>query len=522
MEAALDKWEEQGKVLKKDFGEEFSDTVPVGIVTAMMPESIQQFVHSSLGVAVEYDAILAKIRALVSNKVAMADGPTPMDVDKVSVDYAKVQTVYSVNDHEIDVVNMSIQCHGCGGWGHYKSKCPTALVVMQEQHQVGNNGSKGLGKGGKNSAKGIGGFGKGCKGGKGVFPGRCFKCGEAGHRKRDIAFGCADTGNVDVDGGWEVKKNPKKVSLAWCPLGLTRTALRSRTGHENRVAATHAPTNGCRFQALQEEEGFTESEDRTCMVCGVDDEKLTHEAQLEFCEADVRKPLASAVRLAKAENGIWLEAHGGYIENLATKERMEVHEENGVYVMDVQFDDETVDVITLDSGAGCNVWPKGRCAGKTSKLLPKKAGAGMVAANGTPHRVPRAQASSFPWCSKELEFSQAEVSRESCVDHIVRPSGGDSKEVVARWVCGQEDEESHRGGAGGRDRERFQDGEEGLGSSRTIQRGTRAARNDSLALSQSVQTLRSRPWEADAAPSWFSRNEHDRGAHGLRVLGSRR
>ena len=127
MEAALDKWEEQGKVLKKDFGEEFSDTVRVGIVTAMMPESVQEFVHSSLGVAVEYDAILAKIRALVSNKVAMADGPTPMDVDKVSVDYAKVQTGYSVNDHEIDVVNMSIQCHGCGGWEHYKSKCPDCV-----------------------------------------------------------------------------------------------------------------------------------------------------------------------------------------------------------------------------------------------------------------------------------------------------------------------------------------------------------------------------------------------------------
>ena len=114
----------------------------------------------------------------------------------------------------------------------------------------------------------------------------------------------------------------------------------------------------------------------------MDDEKFTREAQLEFCEADV--PLASAVRVAKAGNGIWLEAHGGFLENLATKERMEVREENGVYVMDVQFDDGTVDVITLDSGAGCNVWPKGRRAGKTSKLLPKKAGVGMVAANGTP------------------------------------------------------------------------------------------------------------------------------------------
>ena len=111
---------------------------------------------------------------------------------------------------------------------------------------------------------------------------------------------------------------------------------------------------------------------------------FTREAQLEFCEANVRKPLASAVRVAQAGNGIWLDADGGYIVNKDTKERMAVRIENGVYVMDVCYDDDTVDVITLDSGAGCNVWPKGRRAGQNSKTMPKKAGVGMVAANGTP------------------------------------------------------------------------------------------------------------------------------------------
>ena len=64
------------------------------------------------------------------------------------------------------------------------------------------------------------------------------------------------------------------------------------------------------------------------------------------------------------------------------------------------------------------------------------------------------------------------MSRACCVDHIVRPSG-DSKEVVASWVCGQEEEESIEVDPEDVDRERFQDGEEGPGSSRTIQRGTR-------------------------------------------------
>ena len=62
---------------------------------------------------------------------------------------------------------------------------------------------------------------------------------------------------------------------------------------------------------------------------------------------------------------------------------MEAREENGVYVMDVQFDDETVGFVTLYSGAGCNVWPEGKRAGKTTKLSRKKAGVGMFPANGT-------------------------------------------------------------------------------------------------------------------------------------------
>ena len=153
---------------------------------------------------------------------------------------------------------------------------------------------------------------------------------------------------------------------------------------------------------------------------------------------------------------------------------MEVREENGENVMDVQFDDETVDVITLDSGAGCNVWPKGRRAG--FQVVTKEGWGRDGCREWYAHRVSRPEASSFPCCSKELEFSQAEVSRACCVDHIVRPNG-DSKEVVARWVCGQEEECIEVG----RDRERFQDGEGGPGSSRTIQRGTRPTRNDSLA-----------------------------------------
>ena len=86
--------------------------------------------------------------------------------------------------------------------------------------------------------KGTGGFGTGGKGQrnrkKAVFLGRCFKCGEAGHRKQDTLTCFVETvrdmGNVDVEWGWQTPKCPEKV---WCPLVLSRATFAGCTGLEN-------------------------------------------------------------------------------------------------------------------------------------------------------------------------------------------------------------------------------------------------------------------------------------------------
>ena len=84
-ESELDKWEDLVKTLRRDFKENFSDTVKVGIVTTMMPTSVQELVYQSIGETACYDDVVQKIRAVISNKVAMAagNGPSPMEVGEV-------------------------------------------------------------------------------------------------------------------------------------------------------------------------------------------------------------------------------------------------------------------------------------------------------------------------------------------------------------------------------------------------------------------------------------------------------
>ena len=82
----------------------------------------------------------------------------------------------------------------------------------------------------------------------------------------------------------------------------------------------------------------------------------------------MRKPLASARHVTRVGNGIRLEANAGYIQNLATGEKMEVRVEHAVFVLDIMMDGQTEGAATLDSGAGVSVWPRGRKAGRSVLL----------------------------------------------------------------------------------------------------------------------------------------------------------
>ena len=377
-ETELDKWEELVKILKKDFNESFSDTVKLGIVATMMPASVQELIYQSIGKTANYEEVIQKVRAVVSNKVAMmaGSGPSPMDVGEVRYgeDRRAWEENYAHQEDEVGAVNFNAQCYRCSGWGHLGRDCPTAKGM--------GKGGKSSGKGGKDGGKGYKGFKGGKdvgKGGKG-FRGACYTCGKTGHRANECYARQAnmvdgeedkhDGQEQEIGGLWTIGavesiwQKPKKTVKPPPGLKGVTTEMKDQKG-ENRN----------KFKVLEDDFGAID-------VMAVDAAKpLTRMSAIEFHVADVRKPLASAAKMVRAGNRIVLDEAGSYIMNKATGETMEVTTIKDTFVFDVQFENGELDSITLDSGAGVHVWPKEKLP--KVPLLPKQDGLKMMAANGS-------------------------------------------------------------------------------------------------------------------------------------------
>jgi len=102
---------------------------------------------------------------------------------------------------------------------------------------------------------------------------------------------------------------------------------------------------------------------------------------MTFNVAKVSKPLAAAGKVVDAGNRVVLDQHGSYIEHVETGERLHLRKERGVYVFDVELEDGDQSTITLDSGAGVNVWPRG--LKNNIPMEAKNEHLRMFAANGT-------------------------------------------------------------------------------------------------------------------------------------------
>jgi len=116
-------------------------------------------------------------------------------------------------------------------------------------------------------------------------------------------------------------------------------------------------------------------------VNNISEKELTGPVALRFNISSVQRPLAAASKVAASGNRITLEGEGGFIEQVATGERIALRIERGVYVFDTILPTGETATIALDSGAGVCVWPEAwQVAGA---LEARDESLQMIAANGT-------------------------------------------------------------------------------------------------------------------------------------------
>ena len=104
---------------------------------------------------------------------------------------------------------------------------------------------------------------------------------------------------------------------------------------------------------------------------------------MKLNDAKVKKPLASAAKVVEAGNRISMGPNpsDNFIENTITGEKIGLRIEGGTYVFDVEFKNGEPGTITLDSGAGVNVWPSELQA--HVPMQPRDPRLRMTAANGS-------------------------------------------------------------------------------------------------------------------------------------------
>jgi ribosomal protein L2 len=160
-------------------------------------------------------------------------------------------------------------------------------------------------------------------------------------------------------------------------------------GHINAKVRPQAKMSECQvrnsFQALEEDDRDDDCNNDVFIGTVVGEaKKLSRPSAMKFNVASVKKPLASAVKVVEAGNRIFMGPKPGdnYIENISTGEKLAIRVDRGTYVFDVEFTNGEGGTITLDSGAGVNVWPQEMLP--DLPLLAKEPGLRMTAANGTP------------------------------------------------------------------------------------------------------------------------------------------
>jgi len=398
IQSHIDRWEARVLALERDFKEKVGSKMKAAILISMLPTELQNALIQQADKYEEYGPTKEKIISIVEAKIAMKS-PDDMDVDWLAKEneawYGNQE-----NDEEIDWLGKGggIQCHRCGGLGHISKNCGSPEPAKGKAKGQGKNG-KGDGKGGKNGKFGYkGGNGKNDYKGKGNGKNEyCSYCGKPGHgpkecwskQKDDAAAGLAavdpaDEEDQDLCGfdmaGLDIiepppvptwtevvsRKNRKASTppqcipstsnpcklLDCCPVEIANKRQKKPIGTgkitiDSGAAESVMPMEMLKEIQLKESKGSKAGVQYIAANGGRMPnlgEKQVHfktsdgaESNVVFQVTHARKPLASVSKMVKKGNRVIFSPSGSYIENIATKKRIDMQEVNGTYQIDVEY-----------------------------------------------------------------------------------------------------------------------------------------------------------------------------------------